>query len=83
MNTSDRKALINILVALAVIEGFTLARVLVLCRYKQLKIEILQDVARYYADMLEKNEVALTDYDLIALNSILERNPSIKAGKDN
>lgn len=34
--------------------------------------EGLEAVARYYTDMLIRNRVPLTDYDLIALNAILE-----------
>lgn len=34
--------------------------------------EGLEAVARYYTDMLLRNRVPLTDYDLIALNAILE-----------
>ncbi|QJD49619.1 membrane protein [Gordonia phage Secretariat] len=83
MIKGDHGLLSTALVALVIFEGFALVKMSNGSRYKELKIEVLQDVARYYADILEKNEVQLTDYDVIALNAILERGPAIKSGRGN
>lgn len=69
----DRKMVNSLLLLLLAIETSYLVKMAILSRYHQTKIETLQDVARYYADMLQKNDVELTPYDLIALNAILER----------
>ncbi|QFP94925.1 hypothetical protein SEA_OHMYWARD_43 [Gordonia phage OhMyWard] len=69
----DRKMLNSLLLLLVAVETSYLLKLTIVSRYHHLKIETLQDVARYYADMLQKNDVELTPYDIIALNSILER----------
>ncbi|QDH85274.1 hypothetical protein HWC49_gp43 [Gordonia phage Kenosha] len=61
------------LVALVAVETAILLRLCWNSRQNHVKIETLKDVARYYADMLEKNDVELSDYDIIALNTILHK----------
>lgn len=69
----DRKTINSLLLVLLAVESSYLLKMSLVSKYHHLKIETLQDVARYYADMLQKNDVELTPYDIIALNAILER----------
>jgi hypothetical protein len=41
-------------------------------REKSQEADVLSDLARYYADILKRNDVDFTDYDLIALLTIME-----------
>ncbi|QAU06274.1 hypothetical protein SEA_RICKMORE_40 [Gordonia phage Rickmore] len=61
------------LMALVAVEAVILLRLCWNTRQNHVKINTLKDVARYYADMLEKNDVELSDYDVIALNTILHK----------
>lgn len=54
-----------------VIETAVLIRIASMLRDQNHNVDTLERVSQYYVDILEKNEVPLTDYDVIALNLIL------------
>ena len=60
-----------------VVETAILIRMAFVIKEQNLTITTLENVSRYYVDMLDKNEVPLTDYDVIALNAILTKHPTI------
>lgn len=61
-----------------VVETAILIRTIIIIRNQTMVVNTLENLSEYYVDILEKNDVHLTDYDLIALNTILE-SPSITA----
>lgn len=60
-----------------VVETAILIRMAFIIKEQNLTITTLENVSRYYVDMLDKNDVPLTDYDVIALNTILTKHPTI------
>ncbi|AVO25281.1 hypothetical protein SEA_ODESZA_41 [Gordonia Phage Odesza] len=61
-----------------VVETAILIRMAYAIKEQNLTITTLENVSRYYVDMLDKNDVPLTDYDIIALNAILTKHPAIQ-----
>ncbi|QYW00681.1 hypothetical protein SEA_RONEY_42 [Gordonia phage Roney] len=61
-----------------VVETAILIRMAYAIKEQNLTITTLENVSRYYVDMLDKNDVPLTDYDIIALNAILTKRPAIQ-----
>lgn len=60
-----------------VVETAILIRMAFAIKEQNLTITTLENVSRYYVDMLDKNDVPLTDYDVIALNAILTKHPAL------
>lgn len=72
----------NVLTAVVVTEAVLLVRSLLVIRDQNEVIKTLEDVSNYYVYILDKNDVPLTKYDLIALNSIFSKTSVIKIEDD-
>lgn len=72
----------NVLTAVVVTETVLLARSLLVIRDQNEVIKTLEDVSNYYVYILDKNDVPLTKYDLIALNSIFSKTSVIEIEDD-
>lgn len=72
----------NVLTAVVVTETVLLASSLLVIRDQNEVIKTLEDVSNYYVYILDKNDVPLTKYDLIALNSIFSKTSVIEIEDD-
>lgn len=72
----------NVLTAVVVTEAVLLARSLLVIRDQNEVIKTLEDVSNYYVYILDKNDVPLTKYDLIALNSMFSKTSVIEIEDD-
>ena len=72
----------NVLTAVIVTETILLARSFLVVRDQNDVIKTLEDVSNYYVYILDKNDVPLTKYDLIALNSMFSKTSVIEIEDD-
>lgn len=72
----------NVLTAVVVTEAVLLVRSLLVIRDQNEVIKTLEDVSNYYVYILDKNDVPLTKYDLIALNSMFSKTSVIEIEDD-
>lgn len=59
------------LTAALVVETAILIRAAFTIKVQHTALEMLENLSEYYVDILERNDVDLSDYDIIVLNTIL------------
>lgn len=59
------------LTAALVVETAILIRAAFTIKAQHTALELLENLSEYYVDILERNDVDLSDYDIIVLNTIL------------
>lgn len=59
------------LTAALVVETAILIRAAFTIKTQYTALEMLENLSEYYVDILERNDVDLSDYDIIVLNTIL------------
>lgn len=64
--------MVFVLAGLVIFETTMLISVANQLREKSKDADVLSDLARYYADILKRNDVDMSDFDLIALLTIME-----------
>jgi hypothetical protein len=72
MHWLNKDNIILVLAGLVIFETTMLVGAASQLREKSQEADVLADLSRYYADIMKRNDVDFTDYDLIALITIME-----------
>lgn len=64
--------IVYLLAGLVIFETSMLITVAKQLREKSKDADVMSDLARYYADLLNRNDVEMEEYDVIALHAIVE-----------